>query len=147
MWISNCLDTMSQSRSPSHRLTNYSHSSKGLERWLTEVQKIAKYEILNVLVVFHGPYHCYYMSMSFVNISLLGYINFTYFSLKSFIYKKMHLFIFCPCSINITISTWKYMILVYETRLKPSIWPVLFAECVWGFFVVVVGFCFLAYVF
>ncbi len=34
-----------------------------------------------------GPYQCYYMSLSLVNISLIVYINHTHFTRNSFIYE------------------------------------------------------------
>ncbi len=52
--------------------------------------------------IIKGPYQCFYMSLSFVNI---GNINPTHFPQNSFICEILCLFRFCPYSINVTEST------------------------------------------
>ncbi len=49
------------------------------------------------------------LSLTFVNIVHIGYINPTHFSQKmhGFIYETSCLFTFCPYSINVTETTWK----------------------------------------
>ncbi len=47
-----------------------------------------------------GPYQCYHMLLSFVNI---GHA----FSRNTFIYEKSGLFTFCQYSVNVTQSAWK----------------------------------------
>ncbi len=57
------------------------------------------------------------MSLSFVNISHIGYINPTLFSQNNVIYEIWCLFTSCPYSINVTESSWKCV----TTLLKKNV--------------------------
>ncbi len=59
-----------------------------------------------------GPHQCYYMSLFFVNISYIGYINPNHFYQNSFICEIWCLFTFSSYSLNITKNTWKCVMLV-----------------------------------
>ncbi len=55
-------------------------------------------------VCFEGSYRCYCVTFFVVNAGHISYVN-THFSPNSFIWDT--LFMFCPCSIKVTESTWK----------------------------------------
>ncbi len=65
-------------------------------------------------VFLKGPYQCFYMSLSFVNIGHICYINPTHFSRNGFFHDISCLFTFCPDSINATSSTWKCVALIQK---------------------------------
>ncbi len=65
-----------------------------------------------------GPYQCYCMSLSFVNISHIGYINPTHSSQNSFLCEILCLFTFCPCSVNVTESIWKCVTVIVKDPVK-----------------------------
>ncbi len=69
----------------------------------------AKGQRKSTVMILKGSYQCCCVSLLFVNIGHIGYINLTRFSQKSFIYEIQCLFTFCLYLINITESSWKCM--------------------------------------